>query len=133
MKRARLRTQADTDEQNEEAAAAATIDCSKDRDIVHHEFAEEADINHILRHFGADKFTDRTPYFGDVDYHLELQHALDASTTAIEAHRDLPAHLKARYPTLETFLRAIETDSLDLSEPSPKVDKTDPPKADPVT
>lgn len=62
------------------------------------EFKDEADINYILRNYGALP-TQKTDW-GAHDYTLDLQQAIHAMEEASAAATMVPDELKSKYPTL---------------------------------
>lgn len=102
----------------------AAIDCTTKPDLARQEFKTESDVNNILNRFGV-PIANGT--FGtEVDYTIDLQHALGAITDARRAHRNLPENLREKYPTWQSLLNALESGSLEMkNEDEPPADAAD--------
>lgn len=94
------------------------LDCSGEADVTRQEFKDDADINNILRKFGV-LTNDRQPLFQGTDYNLDLQQALSSIAQAKAAHGELPENLRARYPTWQSLLTALDNGSLSLELEEP--------------
>lgn len=126
MKRIKYRTQ--NDGKQDAISATAVIDCKDDPGITRQEFADECDVNTILRKFNAGGvYPQLNPVrMGEeIDYNIDLQDALTAVMYAREAHQQLPPALRQRYPTWQALLTAIDNGELALhNTPPPKQEDT---------
>lgn len=129
-----VRTQHDDAQQT--YSQAGGLDCSDSKDTTRQEFRDETDVNVILRRFGVDSFQAKQPLFGETDYEIDLQQALDAIKTAKEVHRGLPPELKKIYPNWRSMLNGANTGDLkkDLDrlaeEAKPKIVPPAPPNSE---
>lgn len=94
--------------------------------LVRPEFGREADINFILENHGV-MLANRPIQSADadVDYTMDLQQAMMATEMADNAHRKIPAELKQKYPTYQSWLNAINSGEYmaDLQELTAKKEK----------
>lgn len=81
------------------------FDPSTDR--TRQEFKDEADITKILHRYGVPQRTN--PQYGDYDYTLDLQGAMEALTEANQAVERLPEALKGKYGSLQALQDGILT------------------------
>lgn len=98
------RSQADNMDANSQASAIL-FDPAEDK--THQEFKDESDINKMLAKFGV-MGHGTEPYFGPVDYGIDLQQALQTIADAKRAHAALDPALLAKYPTWVSMVEAIE-------------------------
>jgi len=76
------------------------LDCSDDPSLAKQSFAEECDINTIVRQFGlTGQLPDnvRAPQYGDFTGVFDYQSALNAVIAADDAFMEMPAHVRARF------------------------------------
>lgn len=104
--------QADIGLDNEVLDASDTPD-NKDR--ARQEFKLEADINYMLSRFGITQ-PRGTPTYGIIDDSIDLQQAINSTEQAREAYLKLPAELRAKFPSMEAMLNAIENESLVIKD-----------------
>lgn len=126
-----IRTQTDDLQDKMSAESAITFDPRDDR--TRQEFKEDADINVILKRFGADSFNARPAQYGIIDFDLDLQQAKHAINDTRLAWNRLPKHLKDRFPNWESLLEAVDAGAItskDLEPPKPD-DKIPTPEAQP--
>lgn len=69
------------------------------------EFKDEADINKLLNRFGVHSL--RPVSYGDYDYDVDLQTALDAIEKAERGYDRLPPELKEKYPNWDAVILAL--------------------------
>lgn len=79
------------------------------------EFKKEVDVNQLMKNFGVTVQTEK-PQYQSIDYDLDLQTALGAVAQARRAHSQLPADLRAKYPTWQSLLDAIEAGTYETPE-----------------
>lgn len=92
---------------------ASASDDNKDR--TRQEFAQDADINHMLSKFGVAPARG-TPTYGEWDDTIDLQTALDATRQAKAAYRRLPRELQEKFGSMEELVTAVENGSLRIKE-----------------
>ena len=84
-----------------QASDDAGLDCSCDgAGRTKQSFAEEADINTLIRRFGIGNPLPqgtRVPSYGDFSFVTDYQSALNVLTLADKAFMSLPAHLRSRF------------------------------------
>lgn len=124
------RTQAASAEEIAEWSDEAAIACDPREDKTRQEFAAEADINTLLRRFGAGGMEMRPVVYGIQDTDLELQQVYAAVEVSENAWARLPENLRARYSDWSELLAAVERGEAQLKDPEGKV--TEPVKPDPV-
>lgn len=100
-----IRTQLD-DRQREHALAAA-IDFTGTDSLVRPEFADDADINKLLRRYGIDQQLRPVIYGKEQDDSIDLQMAFAAIKAAEEIQ--VPEELRAKYNHWSKVLNAAES------------------------
>lgn len=85
------------------------------KDVARQEFAQDADINHMLNKFGITPERG-APTFGEWDDTLDLQQALTSVAEAKTAFGDLPEKLKTKFGSMEELLTAYNNGSLVITE-----------------
>lgn len=110
------------DDRQDEYSAAAAISFDGVEDMARQEFRDEADINIILKKFGATA-PQRPLVFGEADYDMDLQTAMLAIDAAKDIHLHLGPALQEKYPTWQDVLNGVATGQLriDLRNEEPKV------------
>lgn len=83
------------------------IDFNGLEDLARQEFRDEADVNVMMKKFGAFG-PNRAPIYGETDYNQDLQQTLGAIAATKEAHSRLPAALREKYPTWVSLMAAVE-------------------------
>lgn len=78
-------------------SAATGISFPPDEDMTRQEFAQEADLNHLLKSFGVGPANYRPPVYGEADFDLDLQGAYSLVREAEEAFATLPRHLLDKF------------------------------------
>lgn len=76
------------------------LDCSVEKSLTQQSFAEECDINTIVRRFGLSgelPVNQRAPTYGDFTGVSDYKSALEAVMAAEDAFMQLPAHVRARF------------------------------------
>ena len=81
-------------------------------DLTRQEFAEEADVNYLLRTYGVDTPVNRVPQFGEVDWDLDLHSAHISMDRAQHAFFHLPLELRQKYKTTAAMLDAMNSGEL---------------------
>lgn len=104
-----IRTQVDG--LDAEYSFKTALDCSDMPDTTRQEFKDETDVNKILARYGVNAQM-RPVQYGESDFDLDLQTALQAVYTAQDAVRNLPPDLAAKYPTWESFMQAAYNGNL---------------------
>lgn len=111
---------------------ASGIACDEAEDVTRQEFADEADVNVILRRFGVGNLPPMQPLtFGEVDYDLDLQGAYAAVRDATLAHQNLPEAIRANYPTWEDVYAGMERGELVYQDGRLQVKPTEPSNVQP--
>lgn len=95
--------------------AAISFPVGEDR--ARQEFAEESDVNVILRRFGAGGFQVRPVQYGIQDLDLDLQSVYDSASVASEAWEKLPERLRNRYAGWPELIQAVEAGEASLRDP----------------
>lgn len=83
-----------------EASDASGLDCSADPGETHQSFAEECDINTLIRRFGLGGQLPvglRAPTYGDFTGVDDYQSALNSVIAADDAFMAMPAEVRARF------------------------------------
>lgn len=93
------------------------IACPPEEDKARQEFAEDADVNVILRRFGAGGFQPRPVVYGVQDTDDELQDVYTAVAEAEAGWLKLPEHLRKRYPGWPELIQAMERGEATLVDP----------------
>lgn len=86
-------------------------------DFTRQEFTQDADVNVILRRYGAN-LPLRPVQFGEVDTDLDLMGAYASVDAAREAHASLPDNLREAFPTWQSLAEALAQGKVTV-EPSP--------------
>lgn len=76
-------------------------------DLTRQEFKDDTDITKILHRFGVPQRTN--PQYGNYDYTLDLQGAMEALTEANQAVERLPEPLRAKYGSIQALQDGIIT------------------------
>lgn len=99
----------------------AGIETTGWEDTARQEFKSEADINVMLAKFGV--MTPQRPLqFGEIDYTIDLQQAIEAVAEAKRVWERMPDDVKAAYPSWESLLNAAISGELRIhleAEPEP--------------
>lgn len=117
-----------SDGEQEIFSAEAAISFEDDPGKTRQEFKDEADTNILLKRFGVG-IPQKQVTYGETDFNIDLQTALEAVAIAKKAYKDLPADLRKQYPSWQTLLNHIESGklTLDLTPPKTHEPKTDVP------
>jgi len=99
------RTQVETDTEREYYGQLTLIVCTKEEDKTRQEFKKEADVNELMKRFGAVP-PSRVPG-GEWDFNLDLATAFDAVRTVRDGFRSLPADLREIYKTPQDLIDAV--------------------------
>lgn len=110
------------------------LDCSDDKDLARQEDKADADINNILKRYGIGTGQQRQPFFGEIDYDLDLQNARQAVRDAEHLWLKLPDPIRDKYPTWQQVLSAAESGQLkgDLDALAAEKKEEAPPAPTPV-
>lgn len=98
------------------------IDCTDSQDMARQEFAAEADINLLLQRYGVG-IPQKPLEYGETDFTLDLQLALEAVQMAKNAYQEMPVELRRRFPSWQTLLNQIQQGKLKFTrkkEDTPK-------------
>lgn len=123
------------DNQQELYSRATDFDVTKygkeGESLTRQEMKDDADVNLMLSRYGVTG-TGRQPVFGEVDFNLDLQTAMHAIRDAQDAYARVPAELKAKYPTWQALLNALDSGTLvlDMSPADAEIKKAETPPAD---
>ena len=82
------------------ASDESGVDCSKDKGMTQQSFAEEVDINTIVKRFGITgemPLQYDTPKYGDFEGVFDFQSAMNAVRDAAERFMELPASVRAKF------------------------------------
>lgn len=107
----------------------AQLDCSVEPDLARQDMKAETDIHDLLKRYGAEVQVRTGPLFGNLDFDMDLQNVMDATTDLKAAHRkllDQRPELRGKYPTTALFLEALQSGRIandflpaQVSEPKP--------------
>lgn len=122
----RYRSQGDEDFNDRSLMGAVMCNAKEDR--CRQEEVADTDINKILRHFGLGAPMRPGAQFGEVDYDLDLQTALEAISEAKRAYRLLPDQLRREYPNVISLLAAMERGEVAFTQVDPDAAPPAPPK-----
>lgn len=86
----------------------ATATTPKGESLTRQEFANDVDVNQILKRFGVDTPVRTGPIFTETDFSMDLQQSLMAIEQARKAHNAVPPELREKYPTWRDVLEAAE-------------------------
>lgn len=106
---------------SEEAEGAAAATSCEDESLAQQQFAEDADLNVLVRRFGLDKAplpveaTDPA-YYGDFSDVPDLRTALDLVNDATNRFMELPPQLRARFDNNPAKLWHFVNDPENASE-----------------
>lgn len=120
------------DHHTDELAEVTGLACPEDEDRTRQEFAEEADVNVLLRRYGAVPMGEAT--YGEFDYDVHLHQAVNGVRQARDDYRRMPAEVRNQFPTFEAFMAAVEDGRLEITtepavkQPEPPVEQPDKPK-----
>lgn len=110
----------------EAVSAAVVISCPVDDEITRQEFAKDADVNVLLRRFGAVPPMRGDPRFVEVDFSTDLLSAYGAVERARAAYAELPARIRDLYPNWQAVVEALHSGQLGVGPvPSPEVPSGD--------
>lgn len=107
-------TQIDPPEERDRRSLESGLSCDLDADPTRQEFAQEADINYLVKRYGGVPDTGRPVRFGDFDFDMDLTGAFEALAVARDQYQALPEEIRRRFPTVESVVDAIETGELSL-------------------
>lgn len=109
-----------TDGKGDEYSKRTGMDFTQERLITRQELASETDTRNILQRYGVPLNTNR-PTYGEADYNLDLHTAINSIRETRGAYDRLPEHLRAKYPTMQSILEAVERGELTtMAEPEEK-------------
>jgi len=99
------RTQVETDTEREYYGQLTVILCTKEEDKTRQEFKKEADVNELMKRFGAVP-PSRLPG-GEWDFDMDLATAFDSVRSVRDGYRRLPSELRDQYPTPQALIDAV--------------------------
>lgn len=120
-----IRSQAD-DTMNEAYSKRTAISFAKAKDTARQEFKAEADVNTILRKFGAFAPMKQTRYGEAIDDNLDLQMSLEYVAEIKRAYVNLPREIRLDYPSIESFLQGAARGDFKLEDIKPETPTPDP-------
>jgi len=103
-----VRSQGDSDKVRAGWSDDSALVCPVGEDRTRQEFADDADVNVILRRFSAGGFESRPVSYGMQDFGLDLQSVLASAEIASAAWLKVPEAARARYGGWQELLAAIE-------------------------
>lgn len=104
-----------------------TIFCPEEEDKTRQEDKAETDINRILQRFGVGQMPQlRQASYGELDYTIDLQIALEATAAAKRGWAALPPQLKRKYPNYLHLLNALESGQVTPEEIAGKATEAGP-------
>lgn len=103
-----MRSQAASVEEMASWSDESGLVCPVEEDKARQEFKDEADVNVILRRFGAGGFEVRPVRYGVQDMDADLQSVYRAAELAQEGWLRLPEHVRRRYPGWPELLDAVD-------------------------
>lgn len=104
---AEIRDQFEGQWEQDGVSIATGLFCPESEDVTRQEFAEETDINKILKKFGG-AFDSRPVSYGEYDFDVDLQEGIASIRAAQASWLRLPAEIRRRYPSWPQFLAAVE-------------------------
>lgn len=108
-----VRRQSDDKQEFYSELSAIEIDSSKPTEnLTRQEQRDSADINKLLYRFGVQPGEQRRPFYGEVDYDIDLQTAISATHSAEAMFNRLPIELRQKYGTYLRVLEAAQTGEL---------------------
>lgn len=118
-------TQTDSDEERDRRSLATGIQ-GGDEDPTRQEHKDEADINYLMKRYGQVPGTGRPVQFGEqLDFDFDLMRAFEALSDARSSYDKLPDRLRAKYPSIESLMTALESGELELTPDSPRSEAPD--------
>lgn len=115
--RAPIRSQETFEDDGDKFSQENTTDTGPETKV-RQELKEEADINSILQRAGVNPLQTRQPFYGEVDYTIDLQGAYRAVQAAADAYSRLPEHIKEQYPDWESVVQAVEAGKITGLDPT---------------
>lgn len=117
--------QTDSDAKRRKISDDTSLSCEEHPDgesVTRQEEALSTDINRIIARHDALATLTRASVFGEHDFSIDLQQALDATRKAQLMHDRIPQELRERYPTWQSLLTAIHEGrlTLDMTKPDPE-------------
>lgn len=99
------------DDMQKSYSNATRIDFTGTPELTRQEQKAEADIQYILAHFGINT-QQRAVMYGDQDTEIDLQQAFMAREEMRRGWHTLPDELKAKYPSWQSLIVALNTGEL---------------------
>lgn len=102
-----------------EASDASGLDCSRDKGRTQQSFAEDADINVIVKRFGlTGELPENVPQVleGDFSYVTDFQGAMDLIVRARESFDAMPAAVRSRFDNDAGKFVAFTSDEANFAE-----------------
>lgn len=107
-------TQIDPPEERDRRSLESGISCDLDADPTRQEFAQEADINHLVQRYGGVPDTGRPVRFGEYDFDMDLTASFEALAVARDQYQSLPENLRRAYPSVESLVEALDRGEITL-------------------
>lgn len=101
------------------ASNESGLDCSVEKSLTQQHFAEEVDINTIVKRFGITGEMPQNfvpPTFSDFTGISDFKSAMDAVRQASESFMEMPAHVRARFGNDPQQLLEFVADEKNLDE-----------------
>lgn len=114
-------SQIDSPEERDRRSLESAIFTPEDAESpTRQELKDDADINVMIKRFGGIPDTGRRIQFGEqMSFDLDLMTAFEALANAKSSFDDLPAELRAKYPTITRLMEAVERGEVSLGMPDP--------------
>lgn len=104
----------------DEVALACGIHCTPEEDRTRQEFRDEVDVNMIVLRAGGGLPLQNPVIYGEVNYDLNLQDALEAVSSARQAWAKQPDEVRARFTGFPDLYDAVASGRVVLSPLEPK-------------
>lgn len=98
---------------NDAVSEATQFHCDPDDDLTRQEYKDEANLNNLLAKFGIES-SSKKPLYGEQDFDIDLQQALESIHDARRAYDILPDDVREKYGNWRQLLEAAEAGHLDL-------------------
>lgn len=125
-------SQADDPSDRDKVSQDSGITFDPSEDTTRQEFAEEADINVLLKRYGVGAFSGQTPVYGEVDFSEDLTLARIALNDARAAIEQLPDEVLRAHGGVDGAWRAFLEGRLEAKAPAegaaPLRPEAEPPK-----
>lgn len=110
-----IRSQTDLDQ--DFFSLSSGLECDPAEDKARPEFAADADVNILLRKYGA--VPQRPLVYGEVNFDLDLLSAYEAVSSAVAGYARLPLSVRERFPDMATLFAAMASGEVVDLHPTP--------------